>query len=132
MVSAEIFPFWRIAMDATVSAVVSMLVLLLLRSRFKLPNVRGIGEVVLVSVVVGLSVLAWRSFANVPELNGDPVPGVSPADALSPIITYVCLGLYAAFGPVHAMSSEGSTPRGWAQARAALALVAFVVNVVVI
>ncbi len=132
MVSSDVFPFWRIAIDATVSAVASVLVLLLLRWRSKMPGVRGVGEAALVSVVVGLSVLAWRSFANVPELNGDPVPGVSPADALSPIVSYVCLGIYAAFRPASEIGSGESETAGWARARALLALVSFVVNVVVI
>lgn len=129
MISSEVFPFWRIAIDAVVAAVVSGLVLWLLRWRSKVPGGGGLVEVAFVAAVVGLSVLAWRAFANVPELNGDPVPGVSPADALSPIVTYVCLGIYAAFRPSHELSSDTG---GWARARALLALVSFVVNVVVI
>lgn len=61
----------------------------------------------------------WR------QLNNDPIPPVSPNDALSPIVTYVALGWYAAF----------RTPRDagqWERERVLLALVAFGVNVVTI
>jgi hypothetical protein len=70
-------------------------------------------------------VLAWRSFANVALLNNDPIPPVSPNDALSPIVTSVALGWYAAF----------RAPRDaarWEQERVLLALVAFVVNIVTV
>jgi len=49
--------------------------------------------------VMGLSVLAWRLSANVPQLNDDPIALFSPNDWLCPIIIYVGLGMYAAFYP---------------------------------
>lgn len=130
-VSSDVFPIWRIIIDAIVSAVISLLILLLLRWR-KVPSAQGVGEACLVAVVAGLSVLFWRSCANVPALNVDAIPGVSPADALSLIATYVGLGIYGAFRPALQLTGEGGVLNGWAQTRAILAFVAFVVNVVVI
>jgi hypothetical protein len=92
--------------------------------------VSGLAEAALVSLVVGLSVLAWRSFGNTAALNHDAVPGVSPSDALSPVVTSGCLGWYAAFRrPVNA---ERWNEERWHLARAVLAVVVFVVNIVVI
>lgn len=117
-----LFPLWRIALDAAVALLVSLLVLLGLRRQLQ---VTSIAEAALLAGVVGLSVLAWRSFANTPALNDDPVPGFSPNDALSPIVTAVALGWYAAFRP----PPERAT---FARTQALLAAVSFVVNVVVI
>jgi hypothetical protein len=92
--------------------------------------VSSLAEAALVALVVALSVLAWRSFGNTATLNHDTVPGVSPNDALSPVVTYVCLGWYAAFRrPGNAARPNAER---WHLARGALALVAFVVNIVVI
>jgi hypothetical protein len=124
-IAAQVFPLWRIALDALVAGLVSFAALWLLRLTSKAPAEISLAEAVLVSGVVALSVLAWRAFANVDALNRDPVPGVSPADALSPIVTYVALGLYAAF-------RRHTDERRWAQARALLTLVSFVVNVLII
>lgn len=117
-----VFPLWRIALDAGVALLGSVMIVLVLNRRSKAISAR---DALWVSVIVGLSVLAWRSFANVPALNNDPIPPVSPNDALSPIITYVALGWYAAF---RVPADAG----GWARARTLLAGLAFVVNVVVI
>ena len=117
-----VFPLWRIALDAGVALLGSVMIVLVLNGRSKAVSAR---DALWVSVIVGLSVLAWRSFANVPALNNDPIPPVSPNDALSPIITYVALGWYAAF---RVPADAG----GWARARTLLAGLAFVVNVVVI
>jgi len=117
-----LFPLWRIALDAAVALLVSLLMLLVLRRPLRMAS---LAEAFLLAGVVGLSVLAWRSFANTPALNDDPVPGISPADALSPVVTSVVLGWYAAFRP----------PRdalAWARTQALLAAVSFVINVVVI
>jgi hypothetical protein len=125
LASADVFPFWHIALDALVAGVASFVVLWALHGRLKPSPVRGLAEAALVALVVALAVLAWRSFGNSPELNRDPVPGVSPNDALIPVVTSVWLGWYTAFRrPVDAAR--------WDVARAVLALVVFVVNVVVI
>ena len=115
----SVFPLWRIALTAAIAAGVGLVVL---RWRFKS---MAIPEAAFAALVVGLSVLAWRLSANVPQLNDDPIPPLSPNDWLCPILTYVCLGLYAALRP----STE---PTRWPQARALLTAVAFVVNVLVI
>jgi hypothetical protein len=117
-----VFPLWQIALDAGVAFLGSVILVVLLNRRSKAVSAL---EALWVGLVVGLSVLAWRSFANVALLNNDPIPPVSPNDALSPIVTYVALGWYAAF----------RVPRdttAWARERALLSWLAFVVNVVVI
>src|SRR5215212_11943433 len=115
----SVFPLWRIALTAAIAAGVGFVVL---RWRFKSMT---ISEAALAALVVGLSVLAWRLSANVPQLNDDPIPPLSPNDWLCPMLTYVCLGMYVALRP-----PTDSTR--WPQARALLTAVAFVVNVLVI
>lgn len=120
--TAGVFPLWRIVLDAAVALLASLLVLLGLRRQLQ---VASLAEAALFAVAVGLSVLAWRSFANTPAFNDDPVPGISPADALSPVVTSVVLGWYAALRP----------PRdtvAWMRTQALLAAVSFVINVVMI
>ncbi len=115
------FPFWQIALDAAVAFVASLVLLLVLRRQFKV----SMAGAALMAGVVGLSVLAWRSLANTPTLNNDPVPPISPNDTLAPVVTYVALGMAAAcYRPMDETR--------WAQARVALAFLAFVVNVVTV
>jgi hypothetical protein len=119
--SPSIFPFAHIALTAAITAVVALLVLVVLRSRFKLSLV----DCLLVAVVMGISVIVWRSAGNTGALNNDPIPPVSPNDVLCPLVTYLFIGFYAAFRPpLNAMRFE--------QARVLLTLVSFVVNVVTI
>ncbi|MFL5664555.1 MAG: hypothetical protein ACJ8BW_24885 [Ktedonobacteraceae bacterium] len=120
--SPSVFPFAHIALTATITAGVALLLLVLLRARFiKLPLV----DCLLVAVVVGLSVIVWRSAGNTGALNNDPIPPVSPNDVLCPLVTYLFIGFYAAFRrPADAMRFE--------QVRVLLTLVSFVVNVVTI
>lgn len=117
-----VFPFWRIALDAGVAFLGSLLVALGLNRRSK-SRAASAFDAKMVALVVSLSVLAWRSFATVAPLHNDPIPPVSPNDALSPIVTYVALGWYAAF---HAPADAA----GWARERALRAAVSFIVNVV--
>ncbi len=119
-----VFPFWRIALDAGVAFLASVVAALMLNRRSKSRAAAAV-DGMLVGLVVGLSVLAWRSFANVAPLNNDPIPPVSPNDALSPIVTYVALGWYAAF---HAPGGAA----WWERERVLLAAVSFIVNVLVI
>jgi len=119
---ALVFPLSHIALTAGIMAVISLLLLFGTRRYFK---VRSAGEIIIIAVVAGFSVLAWRSAGNTTALNADPLPAISPNDALCPLVTYVFLGLYAS---IRAPSDEGR----WAQARALLTLVSFVVNVVTI
>jgi hypothetical protein len=120
--STSVFPFAHIALTAAIAAVVALLLLVILRLRFtklRLP------DCLLVALVVGLSVMVWRSAGNTGALNNDPIPGVSPNDVLCPLVSYLFIGFYAAFRrPVDTVRFE--------QARVLLTLVSFVVNVVTI
>ena len=120
--SPSVFPFAHIALTAAITAGAALLVLVALRARFKaLPLV----DCLLVAMVVGLSVIVWRSAGNTGALNNDPISGVSPNDVLCPLVTYLFIGFYAAFRrPADAIHFE--------QARVLLTLVSFVVNVVTI
>lgn len=99
---------------------VALLLLLVLR-----PRLRGFAliDYVLISMVVGISVLLWRAAGNTGALNNDPIPGVSPNDVLCPLVSYLFLGFYAAF-------RRPADPLRFEQARVFLTVVSFVVNVV--
>jgi hypothetical protein len=120
--STSVFPLAHIALTAAITAGAALLVLVALRARFKgLPLV----DCLLVAVVVGISVMVWRSAGNTGALNNDPIPGVSPNDVLCPLVSYLFIGFYAAFRrPADAIRFE--------QARVLLTLVSFLVNVVTI
>lgn len=116
------FPIEWIALTAAVAGTASFVVLLALNRRDPLLPT---GESALVALVAGLSVLAWRYTANIPTLNDDSMPPFSPNDLLCPLLTYVCLGIYAAF-------RRAPDSSRWERARALLTVVSFVVNVIVI
>src|SRR5260370_10505296 len=60
--SPSIFPFAHIALTAAITAGVALLLLVVLRRRFtRLPLV----DCLLVAVVVGLSVIVWRSAGTI-------------------------------------------------------------------
>jgi hypothetical protein len=120
--SSSVFSFAHIALTAAITAGIALLVLLVLRSRFKKLS---LVDCLLVAVVVGISVILWRSVGNTSALNNDPIPGVSPNDVLCPLVTYLFIGFYAAFRPP-------LNARRFEQARVLLTLVSFVVNVVTI
>ena len=89
---------------------------------------RAIGDLVGVGLASGLGVLLWRLGANVPTLNDDPIPGVSPADVLSAPLAYVAVEIYVR---LRMAGTRGQS--GWlAVAPAVAALVALLVNVVTI
>ena len=110
--------------SAVVGAVASLIVIVVYR-RLAKGSALAWGEAVILALVVGLSILFWRAAGNTPSLNEDPIPLVSPNDVLCPVVTYVCLSLYAGFRPME------SAP-DWTRIRALLTLVSFVVNVVTI
>ena len=83
------------------------------------------GDAVLMSIVVGVSILLWREAGNTPILNDDLIPVVSPNDVLCPVVSYVCLGILAGLRS----SIQGPD---WARVRALLTLVSLVVNVATI
>jgi hypothetical protein len=79
----------------------------------------------LIALTVGVSILLWREAGNTAALNDDPIPLVSPNDVLCPVVTYVSLGLLAAFRTTVAVSE-------WPRLRAILTLLSLAVNVVTI
>jgi len=81
-----------------------------------------------VSLAAGLGVLLWRLGANMPSLNSDPIPGVSPADILSAPLAYIAASIYVR------LRSIGASERyeRLAVAPAMAALVALIVNIVTI
>ena len=120
--SPSVFPFVHIALTAAITAAVAALVLVALRWRFK---TLSLVDCLLIALVVGVSVMVWRSAGNTGALNNDPIPPVSPNDVLCPLVSYLFIGFYAAFWrPADAMRFE--------QIRVLLTLVSFVVNVVTI
>src|SRR5262249_20707583 len=84
-----------------------------------------VAELVAPALVAGLSVLLWRAAGNVAVLNDDPIPAVSPNDVLCPLVTYVALGVYAAW-------RAPADRAGWERRRAALTLLSLAVNIVTI
>jgi Kef-type K+ transport system membrane component KefB len=68
---------------------------------------------------------AWRMVANVGALNEDGVSWVSANDVLAPMLTYLLLGMYAAFVPP-------SNADRFERIRCLLAGVALVINVIAI
>jgi hypothetical protein len=123
--AAEIFPWWRIALDAVIATAVCFFVLWASRGSRKRHADRHLSDELAVAGIVGLSVLGWRSFSNVPAFNQDALPAISPGDALSPVWTYVCLQCYTAF-------RHQQVAMGWETTRAFLVLLSFLINVVVI
>ena len=120
--STSVFPLVHITLTAAITAGAALLVLVALRAHFK---ALSLVDCLLVVVVVGISVIVWRSACNTGALNDDPIPGVSPNDVLCPLVTYLFIGFYAAFRhPVDIMRFE--------QTRVLLTLVSFLVNVVTI
>ena len=119
MTMSSVFSVGHIALTAAVTAGISLLAL-----RWRVPHLSG-AETVLVALVAGAAVCAWRLSANVPPLNEDGVPGFSANDWLAPVLVYVILGLYAAVRPPR-------DPARWAQVRALLTVIALVVDVVTI
>jgi hypothetical protein len=118
----SVFSFAHIVLTAAITAVIALLVLVLLRPRYKMLSLVGC---LLVALVVGISVIVWRSAGNTGALNNDTIPVVSPNDVLCPLVTYLFIGFYTAFrSPLDAMRFE--------QVRVLLTLVSFVVNVVTI
>jgi hypothetical protein len=76
-------------------------------------------------VAAGVSVLLWRTSANMPQLNNDGLPGFSANDWLAPVLTYVFVSLYAVIRP--------PTDRlRFQQTRALAVLASLAVNVITI
>jgi hypothetical protein len=118
-----VFSLTQVALSTIVGVVLAYVVVLAYarRTGMQLTTV----DASLIAATVGLSILIWREAGNTPSLNDDPIPVVSPNDVLAPVLTYVCLGLLAAFRP----SIVGSE---WPRMRALLTLLSLVLNVVTI
>jgi hypothetical protein len=116
------FPFSQIALSAAVAMVISFALLLVWHRRSPMSLT---WYVFVPALMVGLSVLIWRSVGNLAQLNDDLIPGFSPNDLLCPVITYTFLGCYGAF------RSPPDVQR-WERIRAALTIVSLIVNVVTI
>jgi hypothetical protein len=125
------FPAWQIALTSLITAILTaalagaIMVLRRAGSSTPAPSQRTgqILDALLIGFAAGLGVLLWRLGANVPTLNDDPIPGVSPADVLSAPVAFVAVGVYTGL--------RGASER-WAAAQALAALVALVVNIVTI
>jgi hypothetical protein len=118
-----VFSLTQILVSTIVGAVLSALVLVIYARRTETRVAAA--DIVLFALTVGGSILLWREAGNTPMLNEDPIPLVSPNDVLCPVLTYVCLGLLAAFRP----SMNGPH---WPRLRALLTLLSLVVNVATI
>jgi hypothetical protein len=84
-----------------------------------------LGDGIGVGAAAGLGVLLWRLGANVPVLNADPIPGVSPADVLSAPLAYIATSIYIQLRTAKAAERLAVAP-------AVAALVALIVNIVTI
>jgi len=82
-------------------------------------------DVLGVALAAGVSVLLWRTSANMPQLNADGLSGFSANDWLAPVVTYVFLSLYAAARPP-------ADARRFEQTRALAVLASLAVNVITI
>ncbi len=118
------FSLTQILVSTLVGSIASLVVFWLYSRSVKGAALRPV-DAVLAAVVVGISILLWREAGNTPTLNDDPIPVVSPNDVICPVVTYVCLGVMAAFRS----NTQGIH---WARVRALLTLVSLVVNVVTI
>jgi 4-hydroxybenzoate polyprenyltransferase len=118
----SVFPTWWIALTALSAAGSSAIVLLFFQLRLKTISVL---EVVLLTLVVGVSVLVGRLVCNISLLNNDPISGFSPNDLLCPMLTFVMLEIFMGLHPL-------KQAKAWLRLRALLVLVSFAVNVLTI
>jgi hypothetical protein len=120
------FPAWHIALTALVTAGITTGGTAAWPGY---PSARSVlSDLVGVGLAAGLGVLLWRLAANVPTLNADPIPAVSPADVLSAALAYVAASTYLR------LRATGDLERSQrlAVAPAVAALVALIVNIVTI
>jgi hypothetical protein len=113
----------QVAVSTIVGAVLAYVLVVVYVRRVGMPLTTT--DSLLIAATVGLSILIWRETGNTQVLNDDPNPLVSPNDVITPVLTYVCLGLLAGFR----RSIGGSE---WPRLRSLLTLLALVVNVATI
>jgi hypothetical protein len=131
-----VFPAWHIALTALVTAALTaagtagwrLREAKLVSTRVSTWSSHGAGDIVGIGVASGLGVLLWRLGANVPTLNDDPIPGVSPADVLSAPMAYVAASIYVRLRAAGVLERRERL----AVAPAVAALVALIVNIVTI
>jgi hypothetical protein len=119
------FPAWHIALTSLITAVLVAALAgatAVLRCSVWAPGQRAgqVMDALMIGLAAGLGVLLWRLGANIPALNDDPIPGVSPADVLSGPVAFVAVSVYTGL--------RGTSER-WASAQALAAVVALVVNI---
>ena len=122
------FPAWHIALTSLITAVLTAALAgaaIVLRRSEQLPVPRAgqVLDALAIGLAAGLGILLWRLGANIPTLNNDPIPGVSPADVLSGPVAFVAVGVYTGL--------RGASER-WTSAQALAALVALAVNIITI
>jgi hypothetical protein len=120
--SPAVFPLWHIALTAAITAVITLVVTWWMRRGMK--ALSGF-DLVLIALVAGGSVLLWRAAGNVPALNDDPIPATSPNDVLCPLVTYLLVGMYAAFRPQE-------EPGRFERLRVWIAVISLLVNIITI
>jgi hypothetical protein len=126
-----VFPTWHIALTSLITAALTAalagVTIALPRSKptTEAPGQRPrqVVDALLIGLAAGLGVLLWRLGANIPTLNDDPIPGVSPADVLSGPVAFVAVGVYTGL--------RGASER-WSSAQAFAAALALIVNIVTI
>jgi hypothetical protein len=115
-----VFSHGHIAVTAAITGVISAGI-----GFWRLEGERRLLNGLSVGAVAGASVYLWRASANVPQLNADGLPGFSANDWLAPVVTFVSLGVLAAFVALRPVDRYG-------QVRAAATVVALAVNVITI
>ena len=118
----DVFPLWHIALTAAITAVLTLVVTWWARRGGKALSVV---DLVFIALVAGGSVLLWRAAGNVPALNNDPIPAISPNDVLCPLVTYLLVGMYAAF-------RQPVPPGDFERLRVWIAVISLLVNIITI
>ena len=125
------FPAWHIVLTSLITAALTAALAWVAMARRRansasqapITSASPLVDALVIGIAAGLGVLLWRLGANIPALNDDPIPGVSPADVLSGPVAFVAVGVYTGL--------RGDSER-WASAQALAVLVALVVNIVTI
>lgn len=107
----------HILLTAAIAAALALVAALALR-------VRGVDLVAVTALTFAANWLLRRA-ANMPQLNNDGLAPFSANDVLSPLVTWVAIGIYT---DIRAATTSPPLRR----ARAAAALLAFAVNVITI
>src|SRR6266852_5264209 len=115
------FGIQQIVLSTAVGAIVSFVVLYL-DARYWHRAAFDIRGGLVLSLLVGFSILLFRLGANVQQLNDDPIPLASPNDLLCPVVTFVVLSVYAGLRDQTQLS----------RSRALLTLVSLAVNIITI